>query len=66
MYLENANEAYKKDHQGQTSLTPDELLAGKYIDFSPTDFQQYKAGYGIEYSYNTDTKKFDYSMGSPK
>ena len=66
MYLENANEAYKRDHQGQTSLTPDELLAGKYIDFSPTDFQQYKAGYGIEYSYNVDTKKYDYSMGSPK
>lgn len=62
LYLETAHERYMKDHNGQALATPEELYEKKYIDFLPKDFQQYKAGYGIIYEYNRETKKYDYIM----
>ena len=64
MYIEAADEEYKKDHPNEASAyTPERLLETWYISFNPTDYQQYEdEDYGIVYRYNEDTWRFDYEM----
>ncbi len=64
MYLEQADQKYIQDYPDEKSAkTPERLLETGYIDFIPTDYQQYEdKGYGIIYRYNDDIKRFDYKM----
>ena len=61
-YIEQADARYQEDN-GFPSLHAQQLYNDGYIEFLPTDFQQYD-GYGIIYEYNSDTQKYDYSVGS--
>lgn len=62
MYIETADWEYVKDNPGQISAqTPVKLLDTGYIDFIPSDYQQYE-DYGIVYKYNPDIGRFDYEM----
>ncbi len=61
-YLEQANKEYF-DQKGKNAQNAKELYQEWYIDFLPTDFQQYE-DYGIIYIYNTETGHFDYEMGN--
>ncbi|USN58072.1 MAG: hypothetical protein H6767_07120 [Candidatus Peribacteria bacterium] len=63
MYIEAANEQFKTDHNGNTARNAKALLNEGYIDFLPTDFQQYET-YGIIYEYNPELGTFDYTMGN--
>ena len=64
LYLEQADARYVLDHPGEDSaITPEKLFSEKYINFIPTDYQQYEdEEYGIIYKYNPDIKRFDYEM----
>lgn len=64
MYLEQADNLYKKDHPDELSAhTPEKLFELWYIDFIPTDYQQYyEEGQGIKYKYNEEIGGFDYKM----
>lgn len=64
MYIENADAQYVLDNPGEISAkTPEKLFENGYIDFIPTDYQQYTdEWYGIQYRYSDDTKRFDYEM----
>lgn len=59
-YIENGNKKYN-DETGQNALSAKILYDLKYIDFLPTDFQQYE-DHGIIYTFNMETKHFDYEM----
>jgi len=59
-YIQNANNVYLEE-TGKNSKNAEELFEQKYIDFLPTDFQQYE-DYGIKYYFNEDTGKYDYEM----
>jgi hypothetical protein len=64
MYIEEANERFKKDHKnGLPARNAKWLFEEAYIKFLPTDYQQYE-GYGIIYEYNEELKRFDYQMGN--
>lgn len=65
LYLDEADARYIKDFPEETSAkTPEKLFEAGYIDFIPTDFQQYKdEDYGIIYRYNPEIGRFDYEMG---
>ena len=64
LYISQANKAFMKDH-------PDNLPARNamwlfkewYIDFLPTDYQQYEE-YGIIYVWDYKNKRYDYEMGT--
>ncbi|MCP4522773.1 MAG: hypothetical protein GY828_00985 [Candidatus Gracilibacteria bacterium] len=60
-YIEAANEKYKQDHNGENAEDGQELFDNGYINFLPTDFQQYD-GYGIIYQYKPETGFFDNEM----
>jgi hypothetical protein len=62
-YIEKWNEKYKETHSWSSARNAKILFNEKYIDFLPTDFQQYKT-YGIIYEYNDEIKWFDYEMGN--
>lgn len=64
MYIENADAQYIADNPTETSAqTPQKLFEEWYIDFIPTDYQQYTdEWYGIVYKYSDETKRFDYEM----
>lgn len=64
LYLEQADARYVSDHPGEDSaINPEKLFSEKYINFIPTDYQQYEnEEYGIIYKYNPDIKRFDYEM----
>ena len=66
MYLDQADSRYIIDHTGSVSaMTPEILLKEKYINFIPTDFQQYSdTNQGIIYKYNDEIRRFDYEMYS--
>jgi len=68
MYLETADQAFVSDNPESISAqNPETLFENWYIDFIPTDFQQYEwEDYGIVYRYNEDIKRFDYEMGVKK
>jgi hypothetical protein len=62
-YLDQANEIYKKDNIWESATNWQELLDKKYINFLPTDYQQYdEKSYGIRYEYNEVLGRFDYNM----
>jgi hypothetical protein len=46
-----------------SAMTPERLYEAWYINFIPTDYQQYAdEWYGIIYKYNSDIQRFDYEM----
>lgn len=59
-YIQNAENNYFSQ-TGDHSKNAQELFDKKYINFLPTDFQQYE-DYGIRYVFNEETWKYDYSM----
>lgn len=60
-YIEQANESFKSDHEWRSAINAQGLYNEWYIDFLPTDFQQYE-DYWIIYEYNKETWNYDYSM----
>lgn len=60
-YIENWNEKFKKENNWKSAKNAKILFEKKYINFLPTDFQQYKT-YWIIYEYNDEIGKFDYKM----
>lgn len=62
-YIEQANEQFKKDYNGSSARHAKALYDEWYINFLPSDFQQYE-NYSIIYMYNPKTKKYDYEMGN--
>lgn len=64
MYIENADAQYVIDNPSEISAgTPEKLFEEWYIDFIPTDYQQYAdEWYGIIYKYSEETQWFDYEM----
>jgi len=65
-YLEQADVRYFQDMK-EHALLPSILLARKYIDYNPIDFQQDPDNkQGIEYFYSTENKNWDYRMGDKK
>lgn len=61
-YIEEANKKYLKD-TWENAKNAKELYDKWYIDFLPTDFQQYD-DYWIIYEYDNETWNFDYEMGN--
>ena len=63
-YIQNGNAELQKNHP---SWLPARhalgLLESWYIDFLPTDYQQYE-DYGIIYIYDYKNKRYDYEMGN--
>lgn len=59
-YIQNAEDRYFQNTQKHTK-NAQELFDKWYIDFLPTDFQQYE-DYGIRYVFNNETWKYDYNM----
>lgn len=59
-YIQNAEDIYF-EKTANHSKNAQELFDKWYIDFLPTDFQQYQ-DYGIRYVFNQETWKYDYSM----
>ena len=64
MYIENADAKYVADNPTEISAqTPKKLFENWYIDFIPTDYQQYAdRWYWIVYKYSEETGRFDYEM----
>ena len=64
MYIEQADAKYVADHPNEVSAQrPEKLFDLGYIDFIPTDYQQYNdEGYAVIYKYNEDIGRFDYKM----
>lgn len=55
IYLDTADKKYQAEHDGQSAKNPRTLLRNGYINFIPTDYQQYEEeDYGIIYTYNED------------
>lgn len=66
LYLEQANTKYFKA-TGKYAKEAKELFENGYIDTIPQDFQFYKKlGYGVNYIFNENTKKFDYEVNYPE
>lgn len=65
MYIEQADTQYVLDYPEEVSAhTPQKLLELWYINFIPTDYQQYEwEQYGIIYKYSSEIGRFDYEMG---
>lgn len=62
MYIEAWNKKFvEKNPNGLPARHAKALFEEWYIDFLPTDFQQYE-DYGIVYKYNYDIKNYDYEM----
>lgn len=64
MYIEQADARYIQDNPTEVSARTPEILFEKwYINFIPSDYQQYEEeGYGIIYKYNPEIGRFDYEM----
>ncbi len=61
LYIEQANEKFKEKNNGSSARDAQALYEEWYLNFLPTDFQQY-GNYGIIYLLNPETWKFDYEM----
>lgn len=62
-YLDQANEIYREENANKNAIDWQELLDKKYINFLPTDFQQYEGeNYGIRYEFKEEFDRFDYNM----
>lgn len=59
-YIDQANALFFKENW-ENARTDKELKEKWYIDFLPTDFQQYDT-YGISYHFNEEIGRFDYEM----
>jgi len=59
-YIEEANKKYF-EKTAKNASNAKELFDNWFLEFLPTDFQQYK-DYGIIYVYNDETWNFDYKM----
>lgn len=59
-YIEDANKKYFQD-KNENATNAKELFDKWYLDFLPTDFQQYE-DYWIIYVFNKETWNFDYEM----
>lgn len=59
-YIQNAHDQYFEE-TGKISKNAQELLDKWYINFLPTDFQQYKEQW-VKYFFNSETGKYDYEM----
>lgn len=68
LYLEEADKKYITDFPDEVSAqTPEKLFKTGYINFIPTDYQQYEGeDYGIIYRFNPDIGRFDYEMWAIK
>jgi len=64
LYIEQADAQYVKDNpEEESAQRTQKLFDEKYIQFIPTDYQQYSdADYGIIYKYNDEIGRFDYEM----
>jgi len=63
LYIETGNKEFEKNHpQWLPARNAKALFKEWYIDFLPTDYQQYK-DYGIIYEYNYEVWSYDYGMG---
>ncbi len=60
-FLDQANEKYKLENNSNNSTDWQELLDKWYINFLPTDFQQYE-DHWIKYTFNEELWVFDYNM----
>lgn len=60
-YIEQANKKYFEDKK-ENAPNAKVLFDEKYLEFLPTDFQQYK-DYWIIYEFDRETWNFDYKMG---
>ncbi|MDD3145553.1 MAG: hypothetical protein PHV23_05595 [Candidatus Gracilibacteria bacterium] len=60
-YIERINDNFLKE-TGKNSFDAMELFNKGYLDYLPTDFQQYD-DMGIIYKFNPDTNHYDYDMG---
>ncbi len=64
-YIETANQAFMADHDGLTSRHAKGLFEAGYIDFLPTDHQQYPdKWYGVIYQYDYEKWRYEYSVGT--
>lgn len=64
LYIETANREFQANHpEWFPARNAQGLFEEGYIDFLPTDYQQYE-DYGIIYEYDYERKRYDYSMGS--
>ncbi len=65
LYLDEADARYvAKFPEEASAKTPEKLFETGFINFIPTDFQQYEdEDYGIIYRYNPEIGSFDYEMG---
>jgi hypothetical protein len=61
MYIDKWNELFKEKNNGKNARDAKVLFDEGFIDFLPTDFQQYK-DYWIIYQYNPEIEEFDYEM----
>jgi len=62
-YIEAGNDKFKKDNNWNNARNAQALFQSWYIDFLPTDNQQY-GEYGIIYEYDTEKESFDYTIGT--
>lgn len=60
-YIENWNKKFKEKNNWKNARNAKALFNEKYIDFLPTDFQQY-SDYWIIYEYDRELNRFDYKM----
>jgi len=64
LYISLGNDAFVQDHPlGLPARNAAALFEAGYIDFLPTDYQQYEDS-GIIYIYNYDTGAYDYEIGT--
>lgn len=66
MYIEEADAQYIRDNPSEVSARDVQTLFETwYIDFIPTDYQQYPDWwYGIVYRYKSDIWRFDYEIAN--
>lgn len=63
LYIEWGNAQFEKNHpDGLPARNAQALYQEGYINFLPTDYQQYEDQW-IIYQYNYDLKRYDYEMG---
>lgn len=62
-YIEQENVSFKRDHNGASARNAKALFDSWYMDFLPTDIQQYWE-YGIIYEYDPKKWGYDYLMWS--
>jgi len=62
-YIEQWNNKFRVNNPDKNIRNAKVLFEEWYIDFLPTDIQQY-SDYGIIYEYNAEKSRYDYTMWS--